>query len=111
MRRDRVKGVFQATTFWDRLTGLMGLRRWPKGRSALLFRDCRSVHTFFTFLRPDIVFVDKTNKILRVIAEAGAWRVFWGPADTRHCLELPPGTIRARGWKPGKTRLSIETLN
>ena len=81
--------------------------RWPKGWAAILFPDCRSVHTAFTFLRPDIVFMDKTNKILRVEAQAAPWKAYWGPTGTRHCLEVPRGSARSRGWKPGKTRLVI----
>lgn len=88
----------------------MGRSRWPKGWAAILFPDCRSVHTAFTFLRPDIVFMDKTNKILRVEAQAAPWKAHWGPTGTRHCLEVPRGTARSRGWKPGKTRLTIKPI-
>ncbi len=111
MRPERLKGVFKATSFWDRMMGLMGCVRWPRERPFLFFPECGSVHTFFTFLRPDIVFTDKNNKILRVVAGAGPWRFFWGPRGTRHCLEAPRGTARAHGWKSGKTRLEILTIN
>jgi uncharacterized protein len=83
--------IGRAEGFWTRLVGLMGRRRWPSRYEGLLFPRCRSIHTFFTFLRPDLVFLDKDEKILKIVPSARPWRVFLGPRGCLHCLELPRG--------------------
>ena len=87
----KIQGVLRADTFGRRLTGLMGKGRWPRGWGGLAFPECRAVHTFFTFLGPDILFVDGRGRILDIFKRAGAWRFFLGSAGSRHCLELPGG--------------------
>jgi uncharacterized membrane protein (UPF0127 family) len=80
----------------------MGKREWPKGWDGICFPRCRALHTFFTFLEPDIVFLDKEHKILKIIPSAGSWRVFWGPAGCQHSLELPSGTAKKLKLKNGR---------
>ena len=75
--------------------------RWPDGVEGLFFPDCRSVHTFFTFLNPDLVFLDKNGKILRIVSSASAWRLYFGPSDCRDTLELPAGGAQRLGLRPG----------
>ena len=101
MRGKRVLGLRRATAFLDRLVGLMGRTRWPQDMGALHFPDCGSVHTFFTFLSLDIVFLDKGRKIIKIIPSTRSWRVYWGPRGTRHCLELPVGGAKRLGFKRG----------
>jgi uncharacterized membrane protein (UPF0127 family) len=92
-----------AKDYLTRLVGLMGKSKWSNGYQALYFPACRSVHTFFTFLRPDLLFLDKNNKILRVYHSAKPWLVFIGPAHTYGCLELPQGTAQQLGLLEGET--------
>jgi len=79
----------------------MARSRWPSSYRGIYFPNCRSVHSFFTFLRPDILFLDKSHKILKIFPSAGPWKVFLGPRGSRHCLELPGGFSRRSGLKPG----------
>jgi uncharacterized membrane protein (UPF0127 family) len=96
-----LEGIFTAENFFDRLMGLMGKGRWPSGHRGIFFPHCRSVHTFFTFLKPDLIFLDSEYKILKIFPEAGAWRVFAGSRGSAHCLELPAGSIRSHRLKEG----------
>lgn len=100
MRSLSLQNILTAGTFWPRFLGLMGMRNWPPGAKGLFFPHCRSVHTFFTFLKPDLVFMDKTRTILEIVPSAGPWRLFWGPPESEHCLELPRGSC-------GKLRLKV----
>lgn len=93
--------VVYAESYLSRLMGLMGLMRWPKTHRGLYFPRCSSVHTFFTFLSPDILFLDKSNKIIKIFHRTKSWRVFWGPVRTFNCLELPNGTARDLDLKVG----------
>jgi uncharacterized membrane protein (UPF0127 family) len=79
----------------------MGKRKWPEGTRGFYFPECRSVHTFFTFLKPDILFLDKSQKILKIFPSARPWRIFWGPPTSRHCLELPSGAAHGMGLAEG----------
>jgi hypothetical protein len=79
----------------------MGQTEWPTAHQGIYFPRCGSVHTFFTFLRPDLLFLDKTNKILRVYPSAKPWRVFVGPVHTFGCLEIPRGAAQQAGLKEG----------
>lgn len=97
MKPKRIKNIRRAEAFFTRLVGLMGRRKWPSGREGLFFPRCRSLHTFFTFLKPDLVFVDKNGRILEIIVAAGPWRVFNGPRGSVACLELPRGRAKRLG--------------
>ena len=100
MRTHSLKGVQKAESFLSRLGGLMGKQSWPQKLGGLYFPRCASVHTFFTFLRPDVVFTDKNNRILKIIPQAGPWRFWFGPRGSENCLEIPPGLSR-------KSRLQV----
>jgi uncharacterized membrane protein (UPF0127 family) len=90
-----------ANHFFGRFLGLMGRRQWPASHRGLFFPRCGSVHTFFTFLRPDLLFLDKNNKILRIHPSAKPWLVFFGPIHTYGCLELPQDTACQLGLHEG----------
>jgi uncharacterized membrane protein (UPF0127 family) len=98
-----LEGVFTAKDFFDRLMGLMGRGRWPSGHRGIFFPHCRSIHTLFTFLKPDLVFIDSEYKILKIFPLAAPWLVFHGPKGSAHCLELPAGFIRSHRLKEGDT--------
>jgi len=103
VRKTVIPKVFYAKSYGDRLVGITGRRKWPFSRfEGLYFPDCGSVHTFFTFLRLDIVFLDKNHKILKIYPAAAPWRFFIGPPGSRHCLELPEGYSARFQLKKGK---------
>jgi len=97
------RNASRATGFLDRLAGLQGRSRWPHGTDGILFPDCSCVHTFFTFLRPDILFLDASGKILGVHGETPAWKVLSGPRRTSDTLELPSGVSRRLAIRTGQT--------
>ena len=101
MRGKNIRKVRRVTGFFERLVGLMGRNRWPAAWNAYHFPDCGSVHTFFTFLSLDIVFLDKGGKILKIFPSTKSWRAYWGPRPTSHCLELPAGAVQKLKWKVG----------
>ena len=96
-----LKNIYIAKGFFSRLIGLQGRTDWPKRYQGVYFPKCSSVHTFFTLLKPDVVFLDKKGKILKIIASAKPWRVFFGPSGSRHCLELPRNRAKKLGLRPG----------
>jgi len=97
----RIPNIQFAENFFMRFWGVMGKTKWPKGWGGICFPRCCSLHTFFTYLSPDIVFLDKDRKILKIIPLTGSWRIIWGPAGCRHSLELPGGTAKKLNLKKG----------
>jgi len=97
-RNFRVK---HAHFFHLRLLGLMGRGKWPREYDGLWFPRCASVHTFFTFLRPDLLFLNREYRVLSLHPKALPWRFWWGPRGSFGCLELPLGEARKRGWCVG----------
>jgi len=95
--------ILIAKNYKDRLMGLMGRTAWPGYYDGIYFPKCRSVHTFFTFLRPDLLFLDKNHKILHVYLSAKPWQIFIGPIYTDGCLEIPREAARQWGLKEGVT--------
>ncbi len=106
MKNHVIKKIRSADTFWLRLIGLMGRFRWPIGYDVLMFQDCRYLHTFFTFLRPDLIFTAKDGKIISVFRKTGPWK-FWGSFSARHSFEARPGFIDRHQIKVGD-RLRFE---
>jgi len=93
--------VFIADNFWPRLMGLMGRKNWPRHWGAICFPRCNAVHTFFVFLKFDILFLDSEKKILKIVLNAKSWWFYFGPLSGEYCLELPSDFIRKNKLKPG----------
>ena len=55
-----------ADSSWQRFVGLMGKPFLPKG-DGLLLRPCNSIHCFFMKFPIDVAFVDKDDRVLRII--------------------------------------------
>ncbi len=78
------------TRFW----GLLGRRSLPDGHG-LLLRPSSSIHTAFMRFAIDVVFLDKENRVVKVVPElkpfrmAGCWR------GAHSALELPVGGAAA----------------
>lgn len=95
----------RAVGFLDRLLGLQFRHRWPESHDGLLFPDCAAVHTLFTFLKPDILFLGPGGRVLSVRERVPAWRILSGPRGTRETLEIPGGTARRMHIRPGNRRV------
>jgi len=100
--------VHRAQTYGDRLVGLMFAFHWPPDYDVLVFDRCRSVHTCFTFVRPDLIFLDPEHRVLKGVVKAPPWRIHIGPSRTASVLEVQSG-IAPRGLKTGDL-LSLEEI-
>jgi uncharacterized membrane protein (UPF0127 family) len=82
----------------SRRRGLLG--RTGLGEAALVIAPCNAVHTFFMQFPIDVVFVDRTGRVLRIAASVPAWRMTgsWRAFAT---IELAAGTAARTGLGPG----------
>jgi uncharacterized protein len=95
-----------ATSPWARGKGLLGRRDLPAGEG-LIIRPCNSVHCFFMSFTIDVIYVDRSYRVVRLAPHLRPNRV--GPIvlSARDVIELPAGTIAATGTRVGD-QLAVE---
>ncbi len=82
--------VKEAKSFKDRLLGLMFKKNI---NYCLLFRNCKSIHTFFMLDKIDVVATDKNDNIIKVYKEVKPCRIIIAPKKTKNIYELPKKTL------------------
>lgn len=82
--------VKEAKSFKDRLFGLMFKKNI---NYCLLFRNCKSIHTFFMLDKIDVVATDKNDNIIKVYKEVKPCRIITAPKKTKNIYELPKKTL------------------
>ncbi len=87
------------------MRGLLGRRVLPPGWGMMIERSA-SVHTFFMRFPLDLIFLDETFAVVKVIHRLRPWR-FAAARGARHVVELPAGTLESVPVEPGD-RLQIE---
>ena len=89
-------------SFWGKAKGWLGRRQAAPGEG-LLLEGCASIHTFGMRFSLDVLFLDRSFRVLKTVRNLKPWRAAacsgaWG------VLELPAGTVS--GSLEGR-RLSI----
>jgi len=88
-----------AETPLTRLRGLLGRAGLERGEG-LLLRPASSIHLWFMRFPIDAVFLDRENRVLRVVAHLAPWRVA-GCRGSKAVVELPAGEAARVGLAPG----------
>ena len=91
----------RALSFFSRLAGLMGRKRFPRQYDALIFEKCNSIHCFFMLMEIDVLFTDKENRVVKCFSRLKPWRLAFGGRKGVNCIELPAGIIEETGTQPG----------
>lgn len=97
-----------ADTFLARLVGLMG-RASISPRTGLWIRTCNSVHTFFMRFPIDLVFLDKSNQVVKTVEAIKPYRVVLPVGTASSVIELPAYSLR-RSWTQAGDLLDIAPL-
>ena len=67
-----------ARTLFARMKGLIGIAHLPPGEGLLILR-CNAIHTFFMSFAIDATFLDRSDRIVKVVRNIRPWRPFvWG---------------------------------
>jgi uncharacterized membrane protein (UPF0127 family) len=90
---------FLAETSSARLRGLLGRSGLSSGEGMLL-RPASSVHTAFMRFAIDVVFLDRADRVVKVVADLRPWRMA-ASRGARAVLELPAGEAARRSLRPG----------
>lgn len=80
-----------AGTFWRRLKGLLGTKSFPAGQ-ALIIQPCASVHTFGMQYAIDVVFLDATHRVVKIVSNMEPNRVA-SASRASYVVELAAGTV------------------
>ena len=92
-----------ATSFLERLRGLLGATELPAG-TGLLFPRTRSVHTHFMRFPIDVVFLDDGGRVVAVRRALPPWR-FAAAKAASSTLELAAGECARLGLAEGDVLL------
>jgi uncharacterized membrane protein (UPF0127 family) len=90
----------------ERMRGLLGRQSIAAGEG-MLITPASSVHTAFMRFPIDVVFLDRSLVVKKVVPELGPWRVA-GALGARSTLELPAGAAAEHGLSRG-VRLRLRT--
>lgn len=83
--------IKEAKTFKERLLGLMFKKNITTG---LLFKNCKSIHTFFMKEPIDIICTDDNDNIIKTYKEFRPNKILIAPKKTTRIYELPKKTLK-----------------
>ena len=89
----------------SRNRGLLG--RTALIDTALVLAPCNAIHTFFMKFPIDVVFADRSGRVVRVVKSLPAWRIAMAPRAYA-TIELPAGHAERARLAPGH-RLDLTT--
>jgi uncharacterized protein len=76
----------------SRSKALLG-RTGLKDSEALLITPCNSIHTFFMHFSIDVAFLDKNNRVVRIVKDIRPWRLESCHFIAKSTLEMSAGGI------------------
>ena len=92
--------VRPADTAWTRMVGLLGRASLPQDEG-LLLAPAWSIHTWGMRFAIDVVFVDRDDRVLRIVEAMRPWRLVsqW---KAHAVVELAAGRARTLGLREGR---------
>ena len=91
-----------ADTFFKRLIGLLNRKSLNKGE-ALILSPANSIHSFFMRFNIDVLFLDKSNKVVASLPSFKPFRLSPLYFQSASVIELPESTIRMTNTQSGDT--------
>lgn len=71
-KNGKLLSITVADNFWRRFCGLMLTSPQPANK-ALLLEPCNSIHMMFMRYSLDIVYLDKQNRVLKIVTNLSPW--------------------------------------
>ncbi|WP_179884871.1 DUF192 domain-containing protein [Bacillus sp. AFS015802] len=88
----------KADRFLLRLRGLM-FRKKPLQEEGIWITPCNSIHMFFMRFSIDAVFLDREQRVIKLIPDLHPWKMTLPVRHAHSVIELPSGSIRRLGIK------------
>lgn len=89
-----------ASSYTARFFGLMGRKRVDDGGGLLLTKTA-SIHSFCMRFRFDAVFIDRENRVVKIVPAMRQWWIAFGGRGAKDVIELPAGAAERSGTQPG----------
>ena len=103
--------TFHATSFGDRLRGMIGRDFERNDFDAMVFSSCSSIHTCFMSIPIDVLFLGADNTVLKTCPDCRPWRPAIWCKGGKSVIELPAGALAHTGTLPGdRLDLNAETV-
>lgn len=90
--------IAEASGPWQAFKGLMLRKSLPQGHG-MVFRPARGIHTQFMRFPIDLIFLDKTNLVVKIRPAMGPWRFDFTNADA--VIEMNAGEAAANDVRVG----------
>jgi uncharacterized membrane protein (UPF0127 family) len=74
----------------DRMVGLLG-RDSLGGGKAMYLSPCNCIHTFFMRFNLDLIFLDRSQRVVRIVREIRPNRIASGGAGAHSVIEMESG--------------------
>jgi uncharacterized protein len=74
----------------QRMKGLLGRSSLGPGR-ALWISPCNAIHTFFMSMTIDVIFLDRSMRVVRIIRGVSPWRMAGGGIGAHSVVEIETG--------------------
>lgn len=87
-------------TMVGRGRGLLGRTGLEPGEG-IVIDPCGSVHMFFMRFTIDIVFLDRQDRVVKIVHQLRPWRLAVGGRRAHRTLELPAGSVALTGTAVG----------
>jgi uncharacterized membrane protein (UPF0127 family) len=78
---------------WTRFRGLMLRSTLPSGEGIVLL-PCGSVHMALMRFAIDVIYLDREQKVVKLVSNLKPYRISFGGRRAHSALELPTGTIK-----------------
>jgi len=89
-----------ARSMSERMRGLLGRSGLPPGEGMLIER-CSSIHTFFMKFSLDVIFLDRSFRVMRVVRHLHPWRLA-GAWNAARVVELGAGALDGMELSEGR---------
>jgi uncharacterized membrane protein (UPF0127 family) len=89
-----------ADGYWSRMRGLIGHKPLEQGQG-LVIVPCNSIHTHFMCFAIDVVYVDRSCRVMAVDERLAPWHLGRIRRGARFVIELPAGTASATHTEAG----------
>lgn len=99
------KEVRDATTFWQRLLGLLG-KKDLSVEQGLIIEPCKIVHTFFMKFALDIIFLNQRDRVVNIIENMPPNRISPFINEAQVVVELKAGVSKNKEIRLGNKIIS-----
>ena len=89
-----------ASSHSSRFFGLMG-RKGVENGGGLLLTKSASIHSFFMRFRFDAIFIDRDNRVVKIVPAMRQWWIAFGGRGAKDVIELAAGVAEQTGTQPG----------